>query len=538
MRHADPNDVSLSQTLETLNTLTSLIERAPFGICRSSFSLDRFQSVNRAFCEMLGYSESELLEMPISKRVFSVAPNRAELIDLLKRDHRLNAQETFLQRKDGSLVRVRLTSYLGPDKNGDFDLVESYVEDLTEQSVLEQQIRAVQKLEAVGRLAGGVAHDFNNILVVIKLSTEMMLSQVTPDNPLTRSLLQVSQAADRAASLTKQMLAFSRRQVMQARVLNVNDVVRDTLHMLRRIIGEDIELVTQLADDLSNTVLDPDQLNQIVFNLAVNARDAMPNGGTLQIQTANVELDESYAETHPPAMPGRYVLLSVGDTGTGISKADLPRVFDPFFTTKEMGKGTGLGLSIVYGIVKQSGGYIWVYSEPGMGTTFKLYFPVTRAAVGQTAPKVVGSEQPNGETILVVEDDTAIRANVRNCVQHLGYRALEAESGETALELCEQMKGEIDLVLTDLVMPGIDGYELARQLSDRFPHIQIVFTSGYSEDSAARRELLGDENVFLEKPYTVADLARVVQRAMHAKLRRGFVAARTDRPTNSASAAM
>ena len=232
----------------------------------------------------------------ISKQIFSAAPNRVELLDLLQRDRRLNAQETSLRRKDGSMARVSVTAYLTPNQQGELDDVESYIEDLTEQSVLEQQIRAVQKLEAVGRLAGGVAHDFNNILVVIKLSTEMMLGQVTPENPLTRSLLQVSHAADRAASLTKQMLAFSRRQVMQVRVVNINTVVRDTLHMLRRMIGEDVQLVTRLADQLSNTRLDPDQLSQIVFNLAVNARDAMPNGGTLEIETADVELDEAYAK--------------------------------------------------------------------------------------------------------------------------------------------------------------------------------------------------------------------------------------------------
>jgi len=334
---------------------------------------------------MLGYTQQELLHLRLSRDVFNSMPNQSDLLEVLVRERKLPAQEAILRRKDGTPLRARVTAFLSEDEDGALDYVDSYLEDLTEQSALEEQIRAVQKLEAVGRLAGGVAHDFNNILLVIKLSTEMMLGQVTPDNPLTRSLLQVSHAAERAAALTKHMLAFSRRQVMQPRVVNINSVVNDTLHMLRRIIGEDVQLVPRLAEQLANTTLDPDQLGQIVFNLAVNARDAMPEGGTLQIETGNVELDAGYSQTHRLVQPGRYVMLAVTDTGTGISKADLPRIFDPFFTTKEMGKGTGLGLSIVYGIVKQSGGYIWAYSESGLGTTFKLYFPVTAS---QAAEKV------------------------------------------------------------------------------------------------------------------------------------------------------
>lgn len=294
MRQAEPEYFSGSIAAQAAESVQSLVDRAPFGICRSSLAQDRFESVNPALCDMLGYSEQEMLGMCLSRRLYAGAPNRAELAELLKRDRRLLAQETYLQRKDGSPVRVRVSAYLTPNSDGVLDEIQAYVEDLTEQSALEQQIRAVQKLEAVGRLAGGVAHDFNNILLVIKLSTEMMLAQITPDNPLTRHLLQVSNAADRASALTKQMLAFSRRQVMQSRVVNINSVVSDISHMLRRMIGEDIELVARLSDHLANTVLDPDQLGQVVFNLAVNARDAMPRGGVMQIETANVELDEAY----------------------------------------------------------------------------------------------------------------------------------------------------------------------------------------------------------------------------------------------------
>ncbi len=494
--------------------MRSLIDRAPFGIARWSLVKDRFQSVNAALCVMLGYSESELLRMRLSRELYPNAPNRAELIDLLKRDRKLHAQEMLFERKDRSQLRVRVTAYLTPHANGEPDEVEAYFEDLTEQSALEQQIRAVQKLEAVGRLAGGVAHDFNNILVVIKLSTEMMLAKITPDSPLSRPLLQVSKAADRAAVLTRQMLAFSRRQMMQARVVNINSVVSETSHMLRRIIGEDIQLVTHVADDLANSRLDPDQLAQVVLNLAVNARDAMPQGGTLHIETENAELDDAYCRTHPPVQPGNYVMLAVSDTGTGIAKSDLPHIFDPFFTTKEVGKGTGLGLSIVYGIVKQSGGYIWVYSEVGHGTTFKLYFPATDCARGQVAFQTDTAGQTDGQTILVVEDDAAIRGNVCECLQNLGYTSMEVDNAEAALEMCERYRDTIELVMTDLVMPGMGGRDLAKNLTERFPGVPVLFTSGYTENGALLNTLLQAGNSFLAKPYTVAALARAVQEAL------------------------
>ncbi len=519
MRQTDPNSAATPVSREADAAVSTLIERAPFGICRLSLASDRFLSCNPALYEMLGYAEDEIKGLSICEQIYVGAPNRAEILDLFYRDRRVRAQETYLRRKDGNPIRVRITAYASVTDGAELDQVEAYVEDLTEQSALEQQIRAVQKLEAVGRLAGGVAHDFNNILLVIKLSTEMMLGQVTPDNPLTRPLLQVSQAADRATALTKQMLAFSRRQVMQTRVVNINTVVNDTLHMLRRIIGEDVQLEPRLAEQLGNASLDPDQLTQIVFNLAVNARDAMPEGGILRIETANAELDETYAKTHPPVQPGSYVMLAMSDTGTGISKADLPRIFDPFFTTKEMGKGTGLGLSIVYGIVKQSGGYIWVYSEAELGTTFKLYFPVTHLSVGANPQRRDMGERPNGETILVVEDDRAIRANVCDCLQHLGYKVLDADSGEAALEICRQVKGKVDLVFTDLVMPGMSGYEMAQELTRRFPAVGVLYTSGYTEDGATRLGLLQEETIFLEKPYTVTDLVRAVKFGLNARKR-------------------
>jgi signal transduction histidine kinase len=349
---------------------------------------------------------------------------------------------------------------------------------MTEQSALEQQVRQAQRLEAVGRLSGGMAHDFNNLLVVIKLSTELMLRQITPDSPLSKPLLQVSNAADRAATLTRQMLAFGRQQMMQMRIINLNSVVGETIQMLRRVIGEDVQLVTKLADTVDNSRLDPDQVGQVIPNVAVNARDAMPEGGTLHIETCNVELDDAYTKEHPGVRPGRYVMVAVSDTGTGIDKAILPRIFDPFFTTKEVGKGTGLGLSIVYGIVKQSGGYIWVYSEPGHGTTFKLYFPATTAALEGAVLRSEAIPRPAGQTVLVVEDEGTIRSNVRECLQQLGYHVLEAESGEVALKLCGEHRGKIDVVLVDLVMPGDERTRTRRRVGPDLPTSEGAFHVG------------------------------------------------------------
>jgi PAS domain S-box-containing protein len=508
-RHAVEEALRASQA-----QLQSLVDNAPLGICRTSLEGDRFETLNSTLREMLGgYSLDEALELQISKQVWADPKERSRLIELMQRNRTIKAFETNFRRRDGSIIPVRLSgSFLrGADGAGHF---EGYVEDMTQQSTLEQQVRQVQKLEAVGRLAGGMAHDFNNVLVVIKLSTELMLRQITPDNPLSKPLLQVSSAADRAAALTRQMLAFGRQQMMQTRIINLNSVVSETSHMLRRVIGEDIQLVTKLCEKVDNSRLDPDQVSQVILNLAVNARDAMPEGGTLHIETSNVDLDDAYTKAHPPVQPGRYVMMAVGDTGTGIDKAILPRIFDPFFTTKDVGKGTGLGLSIVYGIVKQSGGYIWVYSEPGHGTTFKLYFPATTAALEGQVARNETSPRPAGQKVLVVEDEAMIRCNVRECLQQLGYHVLEAENGEIAMQLCAKHQGQIDLVLTDLVMPGMSGHELAGELAQRHPKIRMLFMSGYTEDSAARRDILLKGSAFLQKPFSVGDLSNAVQQAL------------------------
>ena len=509
-----PNAPGVEEALQHSQAhLRSLVDNAPLGICRSSVEEDCCDTANSTLREMLGgYTLEEWGRLKMSKDVWADPKDRGRMMEILRRTFRIKGFETNFLRRDGSTVRVRLSGVLIEDAEGEH--FQGYVEDMTEQSALEQQVRQAQRLEAVGRLAGGMAHDFNNVLVVIKLSTELMLRQITPESPLSKPLLQVSNAADRAAALTRQMLAFGRQQIMQTRVINLNAVVGETTHMLRRVIGEDVQLVTKLSDAVDNSRLDPDQVGQVILNLAVNARDAMPEGGTLTIETCNVELDDAYTKTHPPVQAGRYVMLAVSDTGTGIDKAILPRIFDPFFTTKDVGKGTGLGLSIVYGIVKQSGGYIWVYSEPGHGTTFKLYFPVTTAAIESPVLRSDTISRPAGQTVLVVEDEAMIRSNVRECLQQLGYHVLEADSAETALKLCAEQRGKIDVVLTDLVMPGMSGHELAGELAQMCPQVKMLFMSGYTEDTATRREILLRGSAFLQKPFSVGDLANAVQQVL------------------------
>ena len=515
------NDVTerrrIEQALrESEASLKTLVDNAPFGIAQGALEENNLRTINPALRKILGdYTLEESLRLDVATQIYADPKERARLLEVLERNGSIQGWETTFRRRDGTAVPVRIKGIVSSLHNGDGTphLFSSYIEDLTQQSVLEQQVRQVQKLEAIGRLAGGMAHDFNNILVVIKLSAELMLGQITPDSPFSRPLLQISNAVDRAATLTRQMLAFGRQQIMQLRVINLNQVVNETIQMLRRVIGEDIQLITNLAENVENSRLDPDQLTQVILNLAVNARDAMPHGGTLHIETATVDLDESYVQGHPPVQAGRYVMLAVSDTGTGIDRSILPRIFDPFFTTKEVGKGTGLGLAIVYGIVKQSGGYIWVYSEGGHGTTFKMYFPVTPAKVERPPARIEGYARPAGQMILVVDDDSSIRGNVRECLQQLGYRVLEAQDGSEALMLCEQA-GKINLVLTDLAMGVKNGHDLANELSGLFPDIPVLFMSGYTEDSAVRREILLRGSRFLQKPFSVAELSKAVHDAL------------------------
>jgi two-component system cell cycle sensor histidine kinase/response regulator CckA len=389
--------------------------------------------------------------------------------------------------------------------------------DLTERRNLEEQFRQSQKMDAVGRLAGGIAHDFNNLLTVIRLNTEIILDSFDANDPRADDVKQIKSAAERASSLTRQLLAFSRKQILQPRVLDMNSVVASVEPMLRRLIGEDIT-ITSNSSARGYVVADPGQLEQILVNLVVNARDAMPQGGRISIETKNVELDENYTSEHAPVVPGRYVMLAVTDTGVGMNAVTKEHAFDPFFTTKDPGKGTGLGLATVYGIVKQSGGYVWIYSEPEHGTALKLYFPEVSAgaAFGSNPEYQPTVKTPNrgSETILLVEDEEAVRGLACRILERQGYRVIAAQHGRDAMEIAAREAGQIDLVLTDVVMPGMNGRGLVERLAGIRPSIKSLYMSGYTDDDIIRRGFIEPSKSFLQKPFTSEALLTTVRKVL------------------------
>ncbi len=389
--------------------------------------------------------------------------------------------------------------------------------DITDRKRLEEQFRQSQKMEAVGQLAGGIAHDFNNLLTVITGYCQILLTAADQGDPRREELEQIKEAGDRAASLTRQLLAFSRKQILEPKVLDLNAVVTNLDKMLQRLIGEDIALRTALSPALGCVKADPGQIEQVIMNLAVNARDAMPQGGRLTIETAYADLDESYAKERFAVQPGPYVMLAVSDTGSGMDTETQAHIFEPFFTTKGQGKGTGLGLSTVYGIVKQSGGYIWVYSEPGRGTTFKIYLPRVDAQAEALEPRSPLQESLQGtETILLVEDEERVRRLARTILAGHGYSVLEAPNGAEALRISEQRGGAIHLLVTDVVMPGMSGGELASQLIAKHLHMKVLFVSGYTDDAIVRHGVLQAGIPFIQKPFTPSTLARKVREVLDA----------------------
>ncbi|HZQ21320.1 MAG TPA: PAS domain S-box protein [Terriglobales bacterium] len=493
----------------------SLFQSAVYGIYRSSMD-GRFLDVNPALVSMLGYPGAEqVLALNPKQDVFLQPEEHTRLMQEFRHCGRLDGIEVKWKRQDGGPITVRLSGRVVSTVEEPEEVLEIIAEDVTERRALEDQFRQAQKMEAVGRLAGGVAHDFNNLLLVISGYTEVILDNLTPGSVLHQKALAVQQAADRATTLTRQLLAFSRKQLLELKVVDVNAIISDIERLLRPLLGENIELTAKLAPDLGNTRADAGQLEQVLMNLVVNAKDAMPSGGKLAIQTANVALDDSYRREHTFIRPGPYVMLSVSDTGQGMSKEIQSQIFEPFFTTKEKGKGTGLGLSTVYGIVKQSGGYIFVESEPCRGTTFRIYLPrvedAADAAVGaKTAPESIGGS----ETILLVEDEESVRQLVRETLQSKGYNVMEAENGERALRIAEAHKAPIDAVITDVVMPGMSGRDLAQRLLTTRPDIKILYLSGYTEDAIIHQDVLEPGTAFLQKPFTLQTLTKKVREVL------------------------
>jgi two-component system cell cycle sensor histidine kinase/response regulator CckA len=413
--------------------------------------------------------------------------------------------------KDGQIIDVEIAEH--PIVFGERPACLAQATDVTERTRLEEQLRQAQRLESVGRLAGGVAHDFNNLLTVINGYAEMLLNGASAGESARQALGQILQAGERAAGLTGQLLAFSRRQVLQPVVLNVNTVVRDIETLLRRLIGEDIGLVISLAADLGLVRADAGQIQQIIMNLAVNSRDAMPNGGNLHIETSNVTLDEDYRSEHHGVRGGPHVMLAVSDTGLGMSPEIRARIFEPFFTTKEIGKGTGLGLATVYGMVKQSGGWIWVYSEPGRGSTFKIYLPRTEELLSPKTPSIK-TDARGSETILVVEDEVEVRTLAVAGLESFGYLVYGAGTGKEALDLCRELADEIDVVVTDVVMPDMNGREVARQIARIHPGARILFMSGYTAEVISHRGELDADVDYFPKPFTPESLARKIREVL------------------------
>ena len=492
------------------------------------FTLDllgNFTSINRAAYASFGYRVEELLgkglQDVLTPESFEYAMTTlqravAEKSDLMG----IQPWEFEGLKKDGTKVLLEVRARLILE-DGNVMGVQAIARDITERkqseeekAFLQEQLRQSQKMEAIGRLAGGIAHDFNNLLTIIGGYSALSFLELKEEDPLKGNIRAVQKATERAANLTRQLLAFSRRQPMEMKVLDLNATLRDMDKMLRRVIGEDIKLVTHLAEDLGRTKTDPGQIEQVIMNLVVNARDAMPEGGRLTIETANVELDEAYVRGHVGVKPGRYLMLSVSDTGAGMTQEVKERVFEPFFTTKGAGKGTGLGLSTVYGIVKQSGGNIWVYGEPEKGAAFKIYLPRVDEPTEVFKEKLVKDLPRGSETVLLVEDEEEVRKLAAQILQRQGYKVLEAPQGGDALLICEQHQTPVHLMLTDVVMPGMSGHQLAERLKSLQPEMKILYMSGYTDNTIIQHGVLVEGVNYISKPFTVDALARKVREVL------------------------
>jgi len=495
----------------------SIFENAVEGIYQSTPE-GKFNSVNPAMVRILGYeSQEELItHRSESESWHYVEPNCHEnLKATLAEKGVVVGFECEMYRKDRSKVWISQNIRAICDASGNVFFYEGSIEDVTERKSLEEQFRQAQKMEAVGQLAGGIAHDFNNLLTAIIGYSELNLYQLEPEDPLRADMEEIRKAGERASSLTRQLLAFSRKQVLQPRVLDLNHSVSEMHKMLLRVIGEDIQLETVLEPALGRVKADPGQLEQVLMNLAVNARDAMPDGGKMTIETANVDLDAQYASNHVAVTPGPHVMLAISDTGCGMDRPTQAHIFEPFFTTKTVGEGTGLGLSTVYGIVKQSSGSIWVYSEVGKGTIFKIYLPRVDEEVREFERYASPAQQVRGtETVLLAEDDERVRKLTIAVLKTLGYQVLEATNGGAALSICERFEGGIHLLLTDLVMPEMSGLEIVQRLAGMRPHMRVLYMSGYTTNAIVQQGVLHGKLSFLQKPFTPSVLAQKVREVL------------------------
>jgi PAS domain S-box-containing protein len=503
-------NAALRATQESLrrseSNFRSLVMNAPYGICRCD-ALGILQDANPALVAMFGYDSAAELTGRHLGSLYADAQQWFQTADYFHARKEFNDLTTECVRKDGAAIVARISGRSIPNgkEGGTFEI---FMEDVTETRTLEIQLRQAQKMEAIGRLAGGIAHDFNNLLMVISGYSEFLLERVGPDPRLRGPAQEISNATQRATSLTRQLLAFSRKQMLAPKVLDLNEVVAENLKMLTRMIGEDIDLVMVPGPTLGAVRADPGQIDQVIMNLAVNARDAMPQGGKLTIETANVTLDENFTRTHTPLTAGDYVMLAISDTGVGMDNETQSRIFEPFFTTKGA-KGTGLGLSMVYGIVKQSGGFIFVDSQPQRGTAFRAYFPRVDgredAAAAQDSLGLPRADRGQ-ETILLVEDETNLRRLARQYLETQGYKILEAEDGAAALQIVAGHQGAIDLLLTDVIMPGMNGRELAAHVSKLLPDVRVLYMSGYTENAVGQDGTLDAGINLLQKPFSLPAL--------------------------------
>jgi PAS domain S-box-containing protein len=495
----------------------SLVTNAPYGICRCD-STGKILDANPAFLELLGHTSTDEL---VGQHIFGLYADNDkwfDLADFLRSSAPFKGLTAEWKRTNNTTTVVRVSGR-SVVNGGEGMVFELFAEDVTERRALEQQLRQSQKMEAVGRLAGGIAHDFNNLLMVILGYSEFLLERLGAEPHLRGPAQEISSAAERATSLTRQLLAFSRKQMLAPRIVNLNDVATENIKMLTRMIGEDVDLVLVPSPNLWPVRADAGQIEQVIMNLAVNARDAMPSGGKLTIETSNVTLDEEYARFHGPLRPGDYVLFAISDTGVGMDTDTQSHIFEPFFTTKGP-KGTGLGLSTVYGIIKQSGGYIWVYSEVGRGTTFKIYLPRVAATGEAIAPVAMPVEprklEPGTETILLVEDEANLRYLARQYLEKQGYKVIEAADGAVAMQIAVAHERAIHLLLTDVIMPGMNGRELAQRISEIRPNVKVLYMSGYTENVIGHNGTLDAGIRLLQKPFNLRDLKSIVREVLDA----------------------